>query len=115
MKLEKNICQAKNFSEISDIEKKILEFLENWETKICVLLLSWWIDSSTCAVLLQNQWYKIIWVHYDFWNTYKTNLPNKCCNNEDLLDAEKIAKQFNFPFFNLNYQKNFKKKLLILL
>jgi len=29
MESEKNICKAKNFSEISDIEKKILEFLEN--------------------------------------------------------------------------------------
>ena len=35
-------------------------------------------------------------------------MPNKCCNNEDLSDAERIAQQFNFPFFNLNYREKFR-------
>ena len=112
MKNKKNICPAKKFSQIEDIERKILDFLKKWETKICILLLSWGIDSSTCAVLLKEKWYQIIGVHYDFWNTYKTNLPNKCCNDKDLSDAERIAKQFNFPFFNLNYQKKFKDEII---
>ena len=109
--LKKNICSTKKYSSIKNIEEKIIETLESWETKICIILLSWWIDSSAAAVLLQENWYKIIWVHYDFWNTYKTNLPNKCCNNEDLNDAERIAKQFNFPFFNLDYKEKFKTEI----
>ena len=110
---EKNTsCPAKNFSSIKSIEEKILEILKTWETKICIILLSWWIDSSSAAVLLQKDWFTVIWVHYDFWDTYKTNLPNKCCNNEDLGDAERIAKQFDFAIFNLNYIKKFKEDII---
>jgi len=111
--IEKNLsCPAKNYSSVEKIEEKIVEILETGETKICVILLSWWIDSSTAALLLKENWYSVIWVHYDFWDTYKTNLPNKCCNNEDLGDAERIALQLDFPFFNLNYKEKFRWEII---
>jgi len=94
---------------LPDIENEIKKSLDK---KICILLMSWWIDSSASLVLLQEKWYFVIWVHYDYWNTYKTNKPNKCCNSEDLTDAKNIADKFWITLFNLDYIKKFRKEIV---
>lgn len=99
----------KNHNRLWEIENKIKE---NLDKKICLLLMSGGIDSSACLVLLQQKWFFVIWVHYDYWNTYKSNKPNKCCNVEDLSDAQKIAKNFWISLFNLDYKEKFRKEII---
>lgn len=100
------ICK---YETLADIESEIIK---NKDKKNCLLLMSWWIDSSASLVLLKEKWYFVIWVHYDYGNTYKTNKPNKCCNLDDLSDAKKIADKFWAPFFNLDYRKKFKEEIV---
>ena len=70
------------------------------------------MDSSTCLVLLQKQGYYVIWVHYNFWQTYKTNLENKCCNLSDLNDASEICDKFWVKLFNIDHSKKFKSTII---
>lgn len=98
-----------NYNSFLDLENEIKKSL--WK-KICILLMSGWVDSSTCLVLLQKEWYHVIWLHYDFWSTYKTNLENKCCNLSDLKDAYEICKKFWVKLYNIDYKEKFKNIII---
>lgn len=97
------------YNTFQDIEKEIKK---NLDKKVCILLMSWWIDSSTSLILLQKKWFYVIWVHYNFGRTYKTNLDNKCCNLSDLNDAYNIANKFWVKLFNIDYQKKFENTII---
>lgn len=99
-------CKYDNFD---DIEKEIEK--HSWK-KICILLMSGGVDSSLCLVLLQKAGYSVIWVHYNFWRTYKTNKENKCCNLNDLSDAYEICNKFWVKLFNIDYSEKFKKTII---
>ncbi len=97
------------YHSIGDIENEISS---NLSKKICVLLMSGWVDSSTCLLLLQKEGFYVIWVHYNFWKTYKTNKENKCCNLSDLNDAREICTKFWVKFFNIDYSEKFRTTII---
>lgn len=98
--------QVNTFQEIED------EIISYRDQKLCILLMSGGIDSSVSLVLLKEQWYHVIWIHYNFWHAYKTNKDNKCCNLSDLRDAQIIADKYQTKLFNIDLQKDFYKAII---
>jgi len=85
------------------------------KTKGKVLVgLSGGLDSTVSAMLLQQQGYEVIGVHFQLWHDDKTeelekNLPeNKCCSLRDLMLARTVAKKLHIPFYVFDFRKRFK-------
>ncbi|MDD4352366.1 MAG: tRNA 2-thiouridine(34) synthase MnmA [Candidatus Gracilibacteria bacterium] len=72
------------------------------------------IDSSVAAVLLKEQGYDLIGVHLKFWHEdeEETGNQNKCCTVESADQARAVADQLGFPFYVLNFKKDFKEKVV---
>lgn len=75
--------------------------------------LSGGLDSTISALLLQEQGYEVIGVHFQLWHDDKRedsekNLPeNKCCSVRDLMLARTVAKKLNIPFYVFDFRKRF--------
>ncbi|MCF7836684.1 tRNA 2-thiouridine(34) synthase MnmA [Candidatus Gracilibacteria bacterium] len=76
------------------------------------------VDSAVVAALLKKQGHEIIGVHLKFWNENfqpknSDKLPaNKCCSLEASEAARSVAAKLEIPFYVLNFQKDFKKKVV---
>ncbi len=75
--------------------------------------LSGGLDSTISALLLKEQGYDVIGVHFQLWHDDKTdenekNLPeNKCCSMRDLMLARTVAKQLDIPFYVFDFRDRF--------
>lgn len=70
--------------------------------------LSGGVDSSVAAYLLKKQGYDVIGVHMKCWDYNKAG----CRGNIDRSDAIKISAFLNIPFVDLNFEKEYSKKVL---
>ena len=68
-----------------------------------VVGLSGGVDSSVAAKLLKDQGYEVIGVFLKNWE----ETSEQCIAEEDLRDAENIAKQLEIPFFTFNFSKQY--------
>lgn len=78
-----------------------------------VVAMSGGVDSSVVAVLLKEQGYEVIGITlqlYDIGDALKKK--NACCAGVDIYDAKKVAAQFDFPHYVLNYQDLFKESVI---
>lgn len=68
------------------------------------------VDSSVSAQLLKNQGHDVSGVFLNFWKdkTDPEKQENKCCSQEALLDAKKVAEKIGIPFFTLDFAQEFK-------
>lgn len=75
--------------------------------------LSGGLDSTVTALLLKQQGYDVVGVHFQLWaddkaEKFEKNLPdNKCCNVRDLMLARTVAKKLDIPFFLFDFRKKF--------
>jgi len=78
------------------------------------------VDSSVTACLLKEQGYDVIGIHLWLW-TDNTNdnskesgnfLQNKCCTLKGLSMARMIAARLDIPFYVLDFEECFKKKVV---
>ena len=80
--------------------------------------LSGGLDSTVSALLLQQQGYEVVGVHFQLWHDDKTealekNLPeNKCCSLRDLMLARTVAKKLDIPFYVFDFRKRFKQEVV---
>jgi tRNA-specific 2-thiouridylase len=80
--------------------------------------LSGGLDSTISALLLQEQGYEVIGVHFQLWHddkaekTEKTLPENKCCSMRDLMLARTVAKQLNIPFFVFDFRQRFFREVV---
>ena len=71
------------------------------------------VDSSVCAALLASEGYDVIGVTlqlYDHGEAIKK--AKACCAGQDIYDAKRVAEMMNFPHYVLDYEDNFREKVI---
>lgn len=78
------------------------------------------VDSSVTACLLKEQGYDVIGIHLRFWTDpavfseeeHRQFPQNKCCTLEGLTRTRRLAHKLGIPFYVLNFEEIFKKKVV---
>src|SRR3989344_3788603 len=98
--------------------------IKNGKTKRVLVAMSGGVDSSVAAALLKKQGYFVIGIFMKFWvpaggtqnNTEKDakqhKIENRCCSTESEKMARLVAKKIGIPFYALNAEREFKKKVV---
>ena len=76
------------------------------DTKVIVAM-SGGVDSSVAAVKLKKEGYNVIGVTLRLYNQINTSKSKSCCAGIDINDAKKVAQQYDFPHFVLDFQEKF--------
>jgi tRNA-specific 2-thiouridylase len=89
---------------------------EKYKNKKILVAMSGGIDSSMTAVLLRKYGANVIGVHMRVWH-YNNNCDLNCkiatcCSPEDAKDARKISEQFDFPFYSIDFQIDFRSSVI---
>ncbi|MCX6721761.1 MAG: tRNA 2-thiouridine(34) synthase MnmA [Candidatus Staskawiczbacteria bacterium] len=69
------------------------------------------VDSSVAAALLKQTGFDVVGVFMKFWKDGKSS-DNRCCSVESEKLARLVAKEIGIPFYVLNVEKEFKKKVV---
>ena len=72
------------------------------------------VDSSVAAALLTEQGYRCIGVMMRLWAEVASGVGsgNKCCDEESVDDARRVANQLGMPFYLINVEQPFKKSVV---
>lgn len=76
------------------------------------------VDSSVAAALLKEQGYSLTGIFMHFWaeeseiEKGRHRAENKCCSLEAQEDARRVAEKLGFPFYTLNFARQFKKEVV---
>ncbi len=85
--------------------------MKSGPVKKVIVAMSGGVDSSVAAALLKKQGYFVIGVFMKFWKGGKDG-ENRCCSVESEKLARSVAKKIGVPFYVLNVEKEFKKKVV---
>ena len=76
------------------------------DTKIIVAM-SGGVDSSVAAVMLKKEGYDVTGITLRLYNQPNASKSKSCCAGIDINDAQKVAHQYDFPHFVLDFQDKF--------
>lgn len=78
-----------------------------------VVAMSGGVDSSVTAALLHEKGYDVIGVTLQLYD-HGAAIERKgaCCAGQDIYDAKRIAEEFGFPHYVLDYEDNFKESVI---
>ena len=79
---------------------------KNKDTKVIVAM-SGGVDSSVAAALLKEEGYDVTGITLKLYNQVNRKSSKSCCAGQDIEDAKKVAQQYNFPHYVLDYQDQF--------
>jgi tRNA-uridine 2-sulfurtransferase len=77
------------------------------------------VDSSTVAAILHDRGQAIIGLTMQLWN--QRRLPelqgegpalHRCCSIDDVYDARRVAEHFRFPFYVINFEREFEQSVV---
>jgi tRNA-specific 2-thiouridylase len=77
------------------------------------------VDSSTVAVLLQQEGRPVVGLTMQLWN--QRRLPelqgdgpaqHRCCSLDDVYDAKAVARHLNFPHYVVNFEEQFESRVV---
>ena len=74
-----------------------------------VVAMSGGVDSSVAAALLKKQGFDVVGIMMKFWSEKG---GNRCCSVESEKLARLVAKKIGIPFYVINVEKEFKKKVV---
>ena len=79
-----------------------------------VVAMSGGVDSSVAAALLTEQGYRCIGVMMRLWaeSAAGEGSGNKCCDEESVEDARRVADRLGMPFYLINVERPFKEKVV---
>jgi tRNA-specific 2-thiouridylase len=76
------------------------------------------VDSSVAALILKQQGHDVVGCTMQLWD-YRRNpvrngshLVGSCCSTDDVYDARRVAEHLGFPFYVLNLQEQFEKRVI---
>ncbi len=79
------------------------------------------VDSSTAAALLQAQDWRVIGLTMQLWDQRRMreadpaapeSIEGRCCSSNDVYDARRVAEHLEFPFYVVNYERQFEEKVV---
>ncbi len=73
------------------------------------------VDSSVAAALLVEQGYDVVGVMLRLWSdgwSEETPAGNRCCSLDAVEDARKVAELYEFPFYVINAEDEFKRHVV---
>ena len=76
-----------------------------------IVAMSGGVDSSVAAALLKKQGFDVVGIFMKFWKDGQSS-QNRCCSVESEKLARLVAKELDIPFYVLNVEKEFKKKVV---
>ena len=71
------------------------------------------VDSSTAAAILKEEGLDIVGFSMQLWDQRRNAAegdefkPGRCCSIEDLYDAREVAARLGFPFYVVDFQREF--------
>jgi len=77
-----------------------------------LLAMSGGVDSSVAALLLKKQGYEVIGAFMKNWSDTKDPLTNQCAWRGERKFALKISAQLNIPLITLDFEKQYKSKVV---
>lgn len=81
------------------------------KTKV-IIAMSGGVDSSVCGLLMQEEGYECIGMTMRLWSAKDKNSNKSCCGSESVEDARLVAEKIGFPFYAINFQKDFWKEVI---
>ncbi len=83
---------------------------QNKNAKICVAM-SGGVDSALCGALFKEAGYNVEGITLKL---YESNVERDgaCCSFRDISDAKRVAQQFGFPHYVIDYKKEFKEQVI---
>jgi len=70
------------------------------------------VDSSVAAALLARAGHDVIGVSLQLYDHSRGGRATRCCSPEDFLDARRVAAAFGFPYYVLNQEELFSRRVL---
>ena len=77
------------------------------------------VDSSTAAAILRQRGYAVVGLTMQLWN--QRRLPelqgdgpvaHRCCSQDDVYDARRVAQHLEFPFYVINFERQFEDSVV---
>ncbi|MBI3334373.1 tRNA 2-thiouridine(34) synthase MnmA [Candidatus Pacearchaeota archaeon] len=85
------------------------------DNKTVLLGMSGGVDSSVAALLLKKKGYEVTGAFLKMYSDTKNPLNGRCTYLDDLKDARKIAAKLKIPLIVLDYEREYKKRVLALM
>ncbi len=76
------------------------------------------VDSSTAAAILKEQGYDLVGFSMQLWDHRRSGSgpdeqgSTRCCSLDDLHDARSVAARLKFPYYVVNFQKEFEQTVI---
>jgi tRNA-specific 2-thiouridylase len=80
--------------------------------KKVIVAMSGGVDSSVAAAILKKNGYDVVGVFMKFWQELGEGRENLCCSAKARIDAKRVAIRLGIPFYVLDAQKEFKKRVV---
>ncbi len=78
-----------------------------------VVAMSGGVDSSVTAALLKEEGYDVVGITLQLYDHGEAIEKAKaCCAGQDIYDARRVAEEYDFPHYVLNYESNFQEAVI---